>query len=192
MKDAHVQGDAYVHRIGRIIRAHALRGDVVVQRFRSLRLEARDLKGRAITRNAQVWLEREDGSEGRMLRIKRIRWLDPSRAVVHFEGVDDRNDAEALQGVFVDIDPIDPPDGLSDDIDRVFGASAINSETGEAIGTVEDIRDNGAQPILQIGEEPGVLIPWVDAFIEGVEDGPPRRVLIRPIPGLLEANDAGS
>ncbi|MEM7674890.1 MAG: hypothetical protein AAF449_02690 [Myxococcota bacterium] len=181
--------DRYPYRIGRIIRAHALRGDVVVQRFRALRLKPRDLKGRSVGHDAHVWLERDDDSLGWVRRLTRVRWLDPSRVVVHFDGVDDRDAAERLQGAFVDIDPHAPPDGLTDEVDKIFGASALNAETGEAIGTVEDVRDNGAQPILQIGEEPGVLIPWVEAFIERVDDGPPRRVHIRPIPGLLEVND---
>ena len=184
--------DAFVYRIGRILRAHALKGDVIVQRFRALSISPDSLKSRRIKTEAPVLLERDDWPSGRSLQVERIRWIDPTRAVVHFEEVDDRDAAEALQGAFVDLDPTRLPAGLTDEVDAVFGANAVHDETGAILGQIADIRDNGAQAILQIGDEPGILVPWVDAFIAGVEPGPPVQVRIRPIPGLLEANEPGA
>lgn len=184
--------DAFVYRIGRILRAHALRGDVVIQRFRAVDVPSEALKSRRIKTEAPLLLERDDWASGRLTALSRIRWIDPTRAVVQLDGIDDRDSAEALQGAFVDLDPARLPVGLTDEVDAVFGATAIHDETGDVLGEVEDIRDNGAQAILQIGDEPGVLVPWVEAFIAGVEPGPPVRVRIRPIPGLLEANDPRS
>ena len=191
MEDADVDVDAFVYRIGRLQRAHALRGELTVQRFRALNLEPRDLKGRPLRPPELILLERDDWREPKLVRLVRIRWVDPSRAVIQLEGIDDRTAAEALQGAFVDLDPARLPDGLTDEVDGVFGALAVHAETGDSLGEVTDIRDNGAQAILQIGDEPSILIPWVEAFIDGVEQGDPKRVRIRPIPGLLEANEHG-
>ncbi len=184
--------DRFIYRIGRLQRAHGLQGGVFVQRFRALTLRPSDLKGRRVKNEASVLLERDDWPQGRVTRLLRIRWVDPTRAVVHLGGIDDRDEAEAIQGAFVDVDPGQLPDGLCDEVDGVFGAVAIHDETDAELGTVEDIRDNGAQAILQIGDEPGILVPWVEAFIAGIEEGSPKRVRIRPIPGLLEANDPGA
>ena len=184
--------DAFVYRIGRLLRAHALRGDLVVQRFRALAIGPEDLKTRRVMGEAPVLLERDDWPEARQSRINRIRWIDPTRAVVHLKGIDDRDSAEEVQGAFVDLDPRRLPEGLTDEVDAVFGALAIHDETGAELGEITDIRDNGAQAILQIGDEPGILVPWVEAFIVGVEEEDPKRVRIRPIPGLLEANEPGA
>ena len=151
------------------------------------------MTNRRVTGEAPVWLERDDWPEGRQTRLMRIRWLDPTRAVVHLKGIDDRDTAEAVMGAFVDLDPERLPMGLTDEVDAVFGATAVIDETGDPLGEITNIRDNGAQAILQIGDEPGILVPWVDAFIAGVDEpeepAAPKRVRIRPIPGLLEANE---
>ena len=190
--DPAAQEEDFYYRVGRILRPHALQGDVVIQRFRALLLEPADLKGRRVKAEAPILLERDDWPRGHLTRLERIRWVDPTRAVVHLAGIDDRTAAEGLQGAFVDLNPAALPPGLTDEVDAVFGATAIHAETGAPIGEIEDIRDNGAQAILQIGEEPGILVPWVPAFIAGVEEGPPRRVLIQPIDGLFEANEPSS
>ena len=181
--------DAFVYRVGRLLKAHALRGDVVVQRFRALPITVDDLKGRRVKGEAPILLERDDWPRGRWTRLRHIRWLDPTRAVVHLDGIDDRDAAEAVQGAFVDLDPARLPAELTDEVDAVFGAQAVDADTGAPLGEITDIRDNGAQAILEIGDEPGILVPWVEAFIAGVDAGPPKTVKIRPIPGLLEAND---
>lgn len=184
-----MEEDAFVYRIGRLLRPHALRGDLVVQRFRPVRVEVDDLKERRISGDAPILLERADWPAGRITRIRRLRWVDPMRAVVHLQGIDSREAAEAVQGAFVDLDPDRLPDGLTDEVDGVFGAQAIHAETEAPIGIITDVRDNGAHAVLQIGDEPGILVPWVDVFIAGIDDGPPKRVRIQPIPGLFEAND---
>ena len=177
---------SFPHRVGRVIRAHGLSGDVLIQLFRPRPIEADQLKYRKEQPVRTVELCFDDGREITM-RLVGVRYASPASLVANLEGVDTRESAEKLIGTFVDVDPREGPSFL-DEADRVFGALVVDAESGASVGTVEDIRDNGAQAVLVVGHDE-VLIPWVDAFVEAVEerDGEPV-VLIRPIPGLLEAN----
>ena len=50
------------------------------------------------------------------------------------------------------------------------------------------LRDNGAQPLLLVGEDE-VMIPAIDAFVTAVESTDRGTVVrVRSIPGLLEVN----
>lgn len=177
----------FPHRIGRVIRAHGLAGDVIVQLFRPRPIEAAQLRYAKERPPRPVELVFEDGREV-IYEVVGLRHTSPAAFVAHLAGVDDRDGADRLVGAFVDVDPLDGPSVL-DEVDRVFGATVIDVETDRTLGTVDDIRDNGAQALLVVGEDE-LLIPWVDAFVEDVEEGPDGIVVrIRPIPGLLEANE---
>jgi 16S rRNA processing protein RimM len=165
-------------RIGRVLRASGLQGDLRIQLFRPRRkpltLEKADRLTLAGDRGEQAYV------------IERAKLRDPSNAIVHLEGIGDRTEAERLAGAFVDIDASDPPGGICDGIDRLIDARVID-DRGADVGTVEAIEDNGAQAILVVrGEGKRALVPYVDAFILGVDAGEPPTIRVQLIEGLIE------
>lgn len=175
----------YDHRIGRLLRAHGLEGDLVLQLFRARRVDPSWTRWRRVRDPEPVELELFD-TRTENHGLVAAKFVDGATAIVRFDGVDDRNAAERLVSAFVDIDPRRAPDLVADEADRLFGAQV--HVDGEPFGRVDDLRDNGAQPLLLVGEEQ-VMIPLVDAFVQGVEQTPDGSIVhVRSIPGLLEAN----
>ncbi len=176
---------AFVYRVGLVQKAHGLGGDLSVRLFRPRRDKSH--KRRAVRGRPPIALAVEDGTED-VFTIDSVRFIDPTRVVVTLEGVD-RERAEALVGRFLDLDPHQLPAGLTDDTDLAFGATAVDHETGAVLGTIEDVRDNGAQAMLVVERPDGgeALVPYVDAFVAGFEetDGA-RRIRLTPLPGLLD------
>jgi ribosomal 30S subunit maturation factor RimM len=177
----------YDHRIGRIIRAHGLDGSVVLQLFRPRRVEDARLRWRRVDVPQPVELELGHAST-ELHGVAAAKFVDGSTALVRLADVRDRDAAERLVPSFFDVDPADPPQLVTDDVDRLFGAEVFVDDEETPLGRVEDIRDNGAQALLLVGEEE-IMIPVIDAFVRSVEQcGEGTKVHVRSIPGLLEAN----
>jgi 16S rRNA processing protein RimM len=115
-----------------------------------------------------------------------LRDVDAMQAKVHGEdvvaqlmGVADRNAAEALKGATVQVRRSHFPPLANDEfywIDLI--GLAVENLQGESLGTVADLMDNGAHPILRVvssshsigTEKPKEwLIPFVDEFIKLVD-----------------------
>ena len=98
---------------------------------------------------------------------------------VHFEGIEDRNAAEALTGTFLAAEPIEDPDVLW--IHQLIGAEVVEVG-GTARGRCVGVLDNPAADLLEL--ESGALVPV--SFVVSVVDGV---VTIDPPDGLFELND---
>lgn len=161
--------------IGRVLRAHGLRGELHVQLFRPRRGKEDG------TAKGVVFIGDEKTT------LKRARWISADNVVLLVAGITDRDAAEAKKGLLIEIEPNDPktlPQALVDDADVLIGLQAVDAETSRVLGVVASVEDNGAQPILVIEHEgKETLVPCVDAFIAGSKDG---AVLINAIPGLFE------
>ncbi len=176
---------AFPYRIGRIARAHGLKGELMLQCFR--RRDDRTLAQRRLARPMELELSHPD-ERLEPATLTHLRWIDGSRVILRLTGFEDRDQAEARVGCYVDVDPARLAPELGDEVDRCFGAEAWDEEQGARIGTIEAIRDNGAQALLEIGLDGGgeALVPAVPPILLGIDaDG---RVLLRPPPGLLEVN----
>lgn len=104
--------------------------------------------------------------------------LHSGDVVVQLMGVADRNAAEALKGMSIQIPRSHFP-ALSDGefywVDLI-GLSVVNLQ-GESIGVVHDMMDNGAHPILRVSpavlldqiQPTEILIPFVDQFVKTVD-----------------------
>lgn len=175
-------------RIGRILRAHGLEGDVLVQLFRARRLDAGRRRNRSCAPPAPVELVFGD-ERSEIHGVTRVRFIQPMTAIVHLTGVDDRAQAEALVQAFVDVDPRRPPELLTDPLDRLFGAQVVDADSGEELGEVTRFLDTAAHPLLELSDDDRKLIPYVDAFIVQVDHEPPRPVIRVRLPeGLLDVN----
>lgn len=121
------------------------------------------------------WLDKPDLHDAEMMQSK----IHGEDVVAQLMGVADRNAAEALKGVTVQIRRSHFPP-LADDefywVDLV--GLAVEDLQGKHLGVVSDLMDNGAHPILRVavpesgdpGKKPQeILIPFVDRFVKTVD-----------------------
>src|SRR5438093_11038846 len=120
--------------VGRVAKAHGIRGEVAVDVFTSVP-EARFAPG--------VRLVEVDGS--RSLTVAEAR-PHQGRLLVTFEEVGDRSAAEALHGILpAGIDDIDAPDGEVWASDLEGFAVVVD---GDQAGVVEEVMEGAAQDLL--------------------------------------------
>jgi len=168
--------------LGRIAGVHGLRGAV---RVRWLGDGPENLM-----RLTELWVA--GSPEDDAARRVEVRRAAPGRAGelrIELEGVGDRTAAEALQGAWVLADRAALPELDADEHYwfELIGCHAEQARDGRPIGTVKEIWQNGAQPVLVIEDESGCrrLVPAVEAFLKEV-DPVAGRVVIEDIPGLLD------
>ncbi len=147
--------------VGRVAKAHGLRGEVVVELFtnREERLE----KGSILQAPGGPLVVRSAKPHGH-------RWI------VVFAGVDSREDADALHGVTLKAEPIEDPDALW--VHEMVGAEMLDVN-GELIAKVAAVLANPAGDLLEL--ENGALVPL--RFV--VESGP-GFVRVDPPAGLFD------
>jgi 16S rRNA processing protein RimM len=112
------------------------------------------------------------------------------RLVVTFEGVTDRDAAEALRGIdlWAEAGGTELEDDEYHDTDLI-GLAAVDTK-GNPLGEVVGVEHPPAQDLLVVRTASGDrLVPFVAALVPAVEPAA-GRVVIDPIPGLLsEADD---
>lgn len=128
--------------------------------------------------------------DGRLFEILEIREAK-NVAIVRFRGINDRNAAEALNGLELFIERENLPDDELDDDEFYYadleGLEAVD-EGGKSYGTVTGVFDFGAGDLLELkgpGRRP-VLIPFSEAAVLEIDlEG--GRILIDPrAAGLIE------
>lgn len=163
--------------VGRIGRAHGVRGDVAVD-VRTDDPQARFAVG------ARLLTAPESAGP---LTVAGTR-SHSGRLLVRFESVADRSSAEQLAGVTLMVDsagiaPVDDPDEFHDH--ELIGLG-VRTVEGADVGTVRDILHN-AQDVLVVEDPAGneVLVPFVRALVPEV-DTTAGHLVIDPPPGLLD------
>jgi 16S rRNA processing protein RimM len=153
--------------VGRIGRAHGLRGEVAV-RFSSNRPERAQVGAVLFAGDRELVVATSRPHQGRVL--------------VRFDGVDDRTAAEALQGLELTAAPFaDGEAELADDelwVHEVVGAE-VHDRAGTTLGHVVAVEANPAHDLLVL--DGGALVPMV--FVVEQRAGV---VVIDPPEGLLE------
>ncbi len=120
------------------------------------------------------------------MKVEAVRLLHRS-VVLKIAGVDDRTAAEALKGrfVFVAAKNLARPRKGRWFVHDIIGC-AVATLDGRDVGKVADVMKSGAQDIWVVRNGPKeYLIPVVGEFIVSV-DVAGRRIVIRPIEGLLD------
>ncbi len=163
--------------VGEIVRPHGLAGVVKVrtttddpQRFSLLE---------------EVKLQRDGRTLGEYL-VERVQ-IGNDEVFVKFQGVDDRNHAETLRGAGLMIPSEARVPAPADQYYHfeIIGLPAYTAG-GELLGEIVDIENFPAHDVWVIRHgDRECLVPAVKAFIKDV-DVQNRRVVIAPIPGLLE------
>jgi 16S rRNA processing protein RimM len=166
--------------VGRIVRPHGVTGEVVVE-VRTDEPRQRYAVG------ARLVAEAPDGGPGEL--IVAAQRPHQGRLIVAFEGVGDRDAAEALRGVLlqVDSDQVIPPDDPDEYLDHQLVGLAAVTPAGDVIGEVVRIDHAPASDLLVVRRPGGrtALVPFVAAIVPEV-DLDRGRVLVDPPPGLLD------
>lgn len=133
--------------------------------------------------------------DGRTFEVLEIREMK-NVVVVRFRGVNDRNAAEALNGLELYIDRDNLPDDELEEDEFFYadleGLEAVDDQ-GVSYGTVTGIFDFGAGDLLELkgpGKRP-VLIPFSEASVLEI-DLEAGKITIDPLAsGLVDSDDDG-
>jgi 16S rRNA processing protein RimM len=164
--------------IGRIVRPHGIRGEVVVE-------VTTDEPGARFFAGAVLATEPVPAGP---LTVEAAR-PHQGRMIVAFEGVLDRTGAEGLRDVRLCVDSADLP--APEDPDeyhdfQLVGLRAV-AESGEALGEVVGVEHGPAADLLVLARPSGgrALVPFVKAIVPSV-DLAGGRVVLTPPEGLLD------
>lgn len=152
--------------VGRIGKPHGVRGDLFLTLTSDV--EERHTPGAVFTV--------ADGQGFRELTVTTSR-LQNGRWVVHFEGIDDRNDAEKLTNKFLYAAPLEDDDALW--VHELIGSRVVDVD-GTEWGTCSGVLHNPAHDLLEIDGLLLVPMPFVKSHVDGV-------TTIDPPKGLREA-----
>jgi len=163
--------------VGRIGRAHGIRGDVLVD-VRTDDPDERFAAGSVLV---------TDPADVGPLTVADARWHS-GKLVVRFEDVNDRTDAEKLRGLRLTVDsddlpPTDDPDEFHDY--ELVGLAAVGLD-GTAFGEVVDVVHSAAGEILVLKYQGAErMVPFVLDIVPTV-DVPGGRLVIDPPEGLFD------
>ncbi len=166
--------------VGRIIRAHGLRGAV---RIKSLS----DIPDRLLSIE-RLHVGRDEGRTRELKIAEAVQKGEIATAI--FEGIDSRTEAEALAGqlIFIDEEEMAPPPEGKRFVHELIGMKVV-SDDGRHEGILKEVYAMPASPVYAVdvaGRE--VLIPAVPAFILGM-DMETRTIRVRNVPGLFEEEE---
>ena len=165
-------------KIGTVVNAVALRGEVKVYHFSDYKERFEELD--------EVIIERK--GKGKTYEIEKVRY-QKDMVILKLAGVDDRNAAEALKEHDVMITEADLRDLPEDTfyVRDLIGCSVRNAANGAEIGIIRDVLQNSAQDIYVVKTASGkeALIPAVGDFVEDVNIEE-KFVTVKLIPGLID------
>jgi 16S rRNA processing protein RimM len=166
--------------VGRIGRAHGIRGEVGVE-VRTDTPDERFVVGTALA---------TDPAKRGPLTVQAVRWHS-GRLLVRFDGIDDRTAAEGLRGILLLAEIADgastgDPDEFFDH--QLVGLNAVGVD-GAQLGVVRDVIHAPGQDLLSVDRPDGTeaLIPFVTEIVPEV-DVASRRLVVDPPPGLFEGD----
>ena len=168
--------------VGRVARAHGLRGDVIVN-------PDTDFVEERFRRGAVVWTRSARGDEPLTIAASRIHG---GRPVLTFEGVASIEAAEEMAGqeLRVPEEALQPLSQGSYYWHQLVGC-AVETVSGTRIGDVARVEGGASGSLLAIdGARGEILIPLAADICVAI-DVTAKRITIDPPEGLLELNEVG-
>jgi 16S rRNA processing protein RimM len=170
--------------VGRVARAHGIRGQVIVN-------PETDFPGERFHPGAELFVNRSGRAEP--ITITTVRFHQ-GRPVIGLLGVEDMNAATGLAGAELRV-PVDRLASLPADTfyrHDLIGC-AVETKAGRHIGRVEDVEGTMAGSRLVVTAEGGgeLLVPLAAEICIAI-DPAAKRIVIDPPAGLLELNTKGS
>ena len=145
--------------MGRIAAPYAIRGWIKVQPFTEYLDSLLDYP---------IWrLGKKTGwQEYRVVEAR----VHGSSLIAQLEGVDDRTQAEALQGLEIAVGRDELPEPEEDEYywDDIIGLDVVNQE-GVNLGKVTGILETGAHEVLKISGDQERLIPFTEPIVIEVD-----------------------
>lgn len=169
--------------IGRVLRPHGVRGE--------LRVEITTDRPEQLRRHTHFYLARPESPETvRRCPIEKSR-QHKGVLLLKLEGCDDRNGADELRGMLVQI-PTEEAEPLGEGEYYHFQliGLAVETESGERLGQVVEVLETGANDVYVVrGIRGEVLLPAVDDVIRAI-DLESKRMMVRLLPGMMSEGDA--
>ncbi len=168
--------------VGRIVRPHGLRGDVVVH-------PETDFVEERFRRGALFWTRSSNGESPVTVATSRVQ---SGRPVIGFEGISSIEQAEGLVGLELRV----PEETLQPLKEGVYyrhqlEGCLVTRRSGEEIGTVAKVEGGAGGSRLVIESTRGeVLIPLATEICVAI-DVAAKRITVDPPEGLLELNEVG-
>jgi 16S rRNA processing protein RimM len=170
--------------VGRVVKAHGIRGEVLVDPS----TDSADLR---FAPESVLFVTSRDGSVSRSLTVTAAR-PHSGRLLVYFDGVADRDTAEALRGAVLCADPagLPPIDDPNEFYDHQLEGLAVRTVTGAVVGTVREVLHGAGGELLVVDRADGgeALVPFVREIVPEV-DVHGGHVLLDPPPGLLDDDE---
>ncbi|MFJ6213195.1 ribosome maturation factor RimM [Streptomyces sp. NPDC092296] len=168
--------------VGRIGRAHGIRGDVTVE-VRTDEPELRLAPGAVLL---------TDPASAGPLTVESGK-VHSGRLLLRFAGVSDRNAAEALRNtvLIAEVDPEELPEDPEEYYDhQLIGLDVVLAD-GSAVGEITEVVHLPYQDLLSVRRTDGgeVLVPFVARIVPEI-DLENQRAVIDPPPGLLDPDRA--
>jgi len=161
--------------IGKIVRAHGLRGEVSVA----------VLTGFPERFETTEWVYLGNEFEATAYRVESYRW-HKDNVLLTLAGVTDRTQAEALRGQFVQVpigEAVPLPEGAYY-FYQLIGLQ-VQTTTGEFLGTITDIMETGANDVYVVqNEDRELLLPAIPDVIKTV-DIANGTMVVQVIDGLI-------
>lgn len=169
-------------RIGRILGPHGIRGELKI-------LALTDLPERFLSMEKMRVYTGEGAFRTELTLLSARRIEHKGLVLAQTEEITSRSEAEGFAGSFIEIEPeeryaLDEGEFWVDDL---LGMTAMNAESGETLGTVQDVASAGEQDLYVIRDENGKdhYIPAVKEFIKEV-NLEKRQISIALMEGLWE------
>jgi 16S rRNA processing protein RimM len=139
-----------------------------------------------LAQHAHFYLARPDSDAVQRYPVEGLRF-HRGTLLLKLGGCDDRNKAEELRGMLVQIPtkeamPLEEGEYYHF---QIIGA-AVETESGEALGRVVEVLETGANDVYVVrGPRGEVLVPAIESVVREL-DPDAKRVVIRPLPGMLD------
>jgi len=165
-------------RIGRLSRAHGVRGELSLEGSVLTPLELHEIK-------RFTWRGR--GSETLALTLETVRPAH-DRMLVRFAGYDDRDRAQTLAPGELLVESAQLPDpgpGVAYTF-QLIGLEVVTAG-GRRLGTLEEVISTGANPIYVVRGERELLVPAAPGVVQHV-DMAARKITVELPAGLEDLN----
>lgn len=160
-------------KLGQIVNAVGLKGESKVYPYTDYKERFEELDSLYI--------------EDSLYKIEKVRYMG-EMAIVKFEGVSDRNKAEALKGKYLYVDRENARELDEDEyfIPDLIGIRVID-ENGAELGTLSDVIQNSSQDVyeIQMPEGKKFMVPAVGEFILDINMDS-RIMTVRLIEGMID------
>lgn len=169
--------------VGRVRRAHGIRGELVIETLT-------DAPDAIFAPGCRVFAGTRDGDLSPDRRELRVRRASPFKGglIVSFDGIDDRTTAESWRErhLLVPEDEV-PPRGEDEVFIHDLVGMLVVHVSGEDIGEVTEVFELPQGLVMEVTRAPDktVLLPFNEQTVTNV-DMDQRRIQVDPVEGLLD------